>query len=414
MQLSTRDIVLESVLHLSDCFSPRGLRLIRRSPDSEPTSSLLVRGPAGIGKSTLALAIANDLAKDRGGYIAWLSSESGVTDVLSKHEMLGFASKVRDWSDREAAQPGDVVTDPLLPGETAEADTASAKRLLTLEGAWQRLEPLAKDKARLPVVLVIDAFGLLVRGETAIEFREHVLDLVRFCELNGISTIFVEEAANDASDVLLFTCDVVLELLWSEDTRRNRVRRLAIPKSRYSHALPGPHEYGFETGAGGAKLPAAWPDIASAVEFSPALRIGSGSPLNAETFRSLCALPASPYEARIDCKTSEIVTDFWEAMRERLGTTTFLVDAGDQLTLRLRLSGSSPHGVLATSANPQVLLWHMWRHAQSVSTDKPCVLVVRDPRREPRYAPAIEDLVRGARALGLNVIGLEGPWGMED
>lgn len=239
------------VRNLEWVFHPPGLPLPDRG-HSKPTTSVLVRGPAGTGKTSLALGVAAGIAKALGGRIYYLSTEIAPTDVRFKLEQIGLP---RDCAAGRAGVAGhtQVVVEHLL--RVAEPTEDGGWRT---DAALRHVEGVVVDREvdNLSVV-VVDAFSLLGETEAKSSLRLELAAFIQACDTQGISVVLVEEAPGTTAAFLPFVVDVVFELGWGEDPDTHaRYRQLAVTKSRFAHAANGPHDFGIERG----RL-AVWPDL---------------------------------------------------------------------------------------------------------------------------------------------------------
>ena len=229
-----------TIRRLEHCFHPAGLPLVAKRPESRPSTSILIRGGPGTGKTLLAVALAHDLAKHAGGWAFYLTTDTFVVDVEAKIEMLGL-NGVRSlaWTERGTARAGDVVVEHLNERLTEPVADAVEKRTRSLEIAHEYAdEGVGSGLA----TVVVDSLGLLLGGEATGLLRETILDFIQVLEAQGISVVLVEEGAGPISEIAGFACDIILEPQVVE-IRNVRSRRLAITKSRYSPAAPRLHPF---------------------------------------------------------------------------------------------------------------------------------------------------------------------------
>ena len=99
-ELRITDFAYHGFAHV---FAPLGLRLVEKSEGGQPTTSVLIRGAAGTGKTTLALAIAHAIAKASNGIVLYVATEASLADVVYKTAILGFGDT------------GVVAYDPVVP-----------------------------------------------------------------------------------------------------------------------------------------------------------------------------------------------------------------------------------------------------------------------------------------------------------
>jgi KaiC/GvpD/RAD55 family RecA-like ATPase len=259
-------------------FVPRGLPLVAKTSEAPATTSILIRGGAGTGKTTLAVALAHAIGREQGGVALYLTTEFVATELAYKADSLDLAEgSVDAWSSKEEHQPGDILAEHLLgtpAGEHMGERSVAARKRAAIDAISQILmsergEPSAERPVGPPVrAVVIDAFGLPNDEHDDDGFRNDVLELIQSLEQVGITTILVEEAGTRAEAWLPFVVDVVFEIdLWPDPDTGDLARRLSCPKSRYGRCLPGPHDYGLD----GTGVPAAWPDLAFSADAHRAL-----------------------------------------------------------------------------------------------------------------------------------------------
>jgi len=243
------------VRHLEYLFSPPGLPLVAKGGGAVETTAVLVRGPAGAGKTTLALAIASALAKRAEGSVYFLATEALPEDVWWKGTQAGFADDAMQdaRTPREGAflHVDHVAAHDAPDGEPPEE---RARRALRLAWSWAEVNA---ERVGLRAV-VIDAFAVVGERGSA-DDRADVLQFLQGLEAKGITPVLVEEVGSH--EWTAYLVDVVLELSWGEDPDTGgRTRKLACSKSRYATGRYGPHDYGREI----HEL-AVWPTFASVV-----------------------------------------------------------------------------------------------------------------------------------------------------
>lgn len=230
-----------SIKHLNHCFFPPGLPLLEKAPGARPSTTIVVRGGPGTGKSTIAVALAHDIARAGNGWALYIATEAFKVDVELKRRLLGLKASAIEWGAHAEANTGDLVVDHLsafLLRNAAQPESAVERSEHALDMAWQYAEEVkVEDKLR---VVAIDCFGLLMPGDDARGLRERVLDVAQSLESRGISVILVEECTGNDSGVLSFAADLVIELSF-ERSGMNRSRRLSVMKSRLAQAAPTLH-----------------------------------------------------------------------------------------------------------------------------------------------------------------------------
>lgn len=250
------------VKHLEYVFSPPGLPLPLKGDSEVGTTSLLVRGGAGTGKTTFALALAHAAAKAGGGLVLYLTTEFSPVEIVFKATLIDLPEAAVDiWPGTGEMTPGNVLVEHLSNVRHGNPVLSSAeRRRSSIDAVWGLLHP-PKEGAAMPTLpvrsVVIDALTLPEPGEKEGAQRSDLVAFVQALENEGISVVLVEELAQGASAWSSFVVDVVFELSFQPDPETQDLRRkVTLAKSRYALSLPGPHDYGLESG-----VPAVWPDL---------------------------------------------------------------------------------------------------------------------------------------------------------
>jgi KaiC/GvpD/RAD55 family RecA-like ATPase/tetratricopeptide (TPR) repeat protein len=250
------------VKHLDYVFSPPGLPLPAKSDSAFGTTSVLVRGGAGTGKTTFALALAHSIATTNEGLVLYLTTEFSPVEITFKATLIRLQEEAVDaWPGRKDMQVGGVIVEHLSEVRRGRPVLSSAeRRRSSIDAVWGLLHPTNEDaiKPGLPVrSVVIDALTLPEVGENDSTQRADLVAFVQALENEGISVVLVEELAPGAPAWSSFVVDVVFELAFQPDPETQDLRRkLTLSKCRYALSIPGPHDYGLEDGS-----PAVWPDL---------------------------------------------------------------------------------------------------------------------------------------------------------
>lgn len=250
------------IKHFEYIFTPTGMPLVAKGEDEHGTTSILVRGGAGTGKTTLALALAHAIAKAGGGLVFYLTTEFSPAEIAFKATLIGLSEEAVDaWPGGEGAAVGSVVVEHLSEVRRGRAVLSSAERKKSsIDAVWGLLHPENEGVGRPPLPVrsvVIDALTLPDAGEEERALRTDLVNFVQALENEGISVVLVEELASGTPAWSAFVVDIVLELTFSADADTHELRRrLTLSKCRYSTSLPGPHDYGLE----GTTI-AVWPDL---------------------------------------------------------------------------------------------------------------------------------------------------------
>lgn len=361
------------VRHLEFLFSPPGLLLPERKPGIEPSTSVLVRGAAGTGKTTFALAVATGIAQVFAGKVVYLSTEISPVDVRFKVEDLGVDLV------RLAAMPSTdpnafLLIDHLALDEATPTLDGSESRTVS---ALARVERWLADGALSGVsVIVIDAFTLV--GERSDrDLRARTIDLVESLAAEGVSLILVEEAPIDGADWGSFVVDVAFELSWERDPDTSTMlRRLGVPKSRFTRSHPGPWDYGLE-GRTLAVWPALSADAVRGIRGRAEVVVAPHSPNQMLYVRGIAVSDTDPYFSRRMMKCpwlKPIMMPFrtdeddvllgpesmlWRVLREAAsGKRMFLVSQLAPLLRRPRFANRLPDALSSLAAAGVLIILH--------------------------------------------------------
>lgn len=251
--------------HLEHVFLPPGLPLPFKGKEDVGTTSVLVRGGAGVGKTTLALALAHSIADASSGAVLYLTTEFSPVEIAFKASMLGLPEDaVRPWPGSEPVPAGAILVEHLAntaPAEASEEEPSSdsnRNRRRSLEAVWNLLHPEEEVAAARAVrAVVIDALTLLEPQANERALRAELIDFVQALEGEGRSVVLVEELGHGTPAWSAFVVDLVLELAMTPHPRTGELqRKLTLSKCRYAISIPGPHDYGLEGGR-----PTVWPDL---------------------------------------------------------------------------------------------------------------------------------------------------------
>jgi tetratricopeptide (TPR) repeat protein/KaiC/GvpD/RAD55 family RecA-like ATPase len=249
-------------------FTPAGLPLVEKSAGAAPSTSVLVRGAAGTGKSTLALALADGIARFSKGIVLYLVTEAALSDVQFKAEVLKLESAVRPFDEHASYKTGTIVVSHLIIERPESVnDSTEALQRHAVETADRILTQLRdrQDKAGAPIrALVIDGLGFpeIRPGEPLT--RRDLIAFLQTVEAQGVSPILVEETGAGSSDLFTFVVDVVLALALAPNPDSGALhRQLIVSKSRYSDSSAGPHDAVLDAGT-----PALW-TVTPSLDFGP-------------------------------------------------------------------------------------------------------------------------------------------------
>jgi KaiC/GvpD/RAD55 family RecA-like ATPase len=246
------------IKNLEYVFQPCGLPLALKHKEIG-TTSILVRGGAGTGKTTLAVALAHAIASFNKGIAIYLTMEFVPTEVRFKSRLLKLGEEmVLPATEREKATPGALVVHPLSQHIDPEnpPETMLDRKNNAIDAIFQIVKSDPPESTHPIRVVVFDAFGLSDDAEKETYLRNDMLNLIQSLEAKGISTVLIQESKGDV-DWLSFIVDIVFEAGHQRDaTTKELYRTLTCPKSRYALANAGPHDMGIGDGA-----PEIWPDM---------------------------------------------------------------------------------------------------------------------------------------------------------
>src|SRR5262245_31536499 len=100
-------------------FLPPGMPLVGKTREARETTSILVRGGAGTGKTTLAVALAHAIAREQNGVSLYLTTEFVPTELTYKAKLLGLPESLitARQPSATALHPGTVLAEHLLRTE---------------------------------------------------------------------------------------------------------------------------------------------------------------------------------------------------------------------------------------------------------------------------------------------------------
>lgn len=387
--------------HFADVFTPRGLPLVAKSPGGEPTTSVLIRGAAGTGKTTLAVAIAHAVARQLDGVVLYIATEAALSDVRAKITLLGLGeSELADIDDKKGFSAGSIaVTHTALRRE--EALTAGPGQLahLVIELASE-LVGIQRPGAPIRAV-VIDSFELpegADAGDSARPGRSELVAFVQSLEDTGVTPVLVEELGSTTSDRLTFVVDVVMSLALEREAQAGAYRReLVVSKCRYGEGHPGPHTMTLQAGR-----PAVWPQV-------PQMHFARTA--NPSGFLFVQS-PAKQPAQFISLSRGALVLSCYSTDRLRVlrafgavpGVAALSVQCGSQITIH------GPDGATTTpaSAGPLALSWSVCDVLARASAGGAAFNALVFYRLEhlladPRFARAIPELLYRLVQVGLLV-----------
>ena len=251
---------------LSAVFVPDGLPLLEKFTGTSPTTSVLVRGEAGTGKTFLALAIAHTIARELGGYVYFLSLEALPKDAKYKASVLKIAHKAISTLGQSESEPtshsaGDLVLSHLSWLSKTDISAIGDRERAAFDVVSDAV--LSTNASGVPMrALVIDGFATHESAEDPKIPRTDLANLLAVLESKGISPIIVEEATPESDKHLMFLVDCVFETRqkefapgWPTHPVPFISQQLIVRKSRYSANNPGPHKFTLTRGEVAIDIP---------------------------------------------------------------------------------------------------------------------------------------------------------------
>jgi KaiC/GvpD/RAD55 family RecA-like ATPase len=222
------------------------LRLVERLPN-QPSTSVLVRGGPGTGKTSLALHLAADIAKQLDGDVLFASVEMvaselrAIYDGTSGEDRLG--KQVVDLVKPAADVAGPDGSHATVWFANLDVVGRSGSDVhAALESSFVELLRLAKSSTSRAVrAVVVD--GLSDGYDLGAKAPRSLADgLVKFAAQEGLVLILVEETNSPDVTHWSFAVDISLFVM-NEAGLPPGSRELRVEKSRYSAASAGPHLY---------------------------------------------------------------------------------------------------------------------------------------------------------------------------
>lgn len=268
------------VRNLELLFVPPGLPFVSKVDGEVGAASFLLRGRAGTGKTTLAVALAHAAARHAKGSVLYVTTELGPADVSFKASLLGLGEAiVWRWDERGRAPAGSILVLGLPSFASSGAGSSNADRdhlalrvareLFLASADREPAQPPTGDAESAPHApfvapiraVVIDALAPIASDEEARARRTELSSFVQMLEARDVSTVLVEETTAGSPDAISAAVDVVLSPSLRADPDTGELsRKLACLKSRFARALPGPHDYGADPET---HRPTVWPDLLS-------------------------------------------------------------------------------------------------------------------------------------------------------
>ncbi|MBL8680517.1 MAG: hypothetical protein JNK05_15175 [Myxococcales bacterium] len=210
-----------------------GAVLVEKLAAVAPSTTILVRGGPGAGKSLFALSLANGLiGADQTKFALYVCLEQSMRALRAQALGLDPAIDVALIEDGAWGQ-GRLLSAALVVSPDHTLEKAIDTELPAL------LDQAAVERSRAPFVLVVDA---VASGLGANANRATVDALSKLSAQRGLVLIVVEESSDlAASSPWPFAFDHVFELGMTDGQRT-----LTIAKARFGAAVRGPHFVRFE------------------------------------------------------------------------------------------------------------------------------------------------------------------------
>lgn len=225
-----------------------GLRMLERVKGRGESATLLIRGPAGSGKTVMGTQLAASIARKLETDVAYGCVELLPVELRAQHE------SVRSSLAREQvvllSEPGeqpDASYVRIYSGLLDLGEGAAEESVSKLEGAVEVLLAAAERQAGRKVrVLVIDSladgYGL---GSKAPRLLAD--GICKLAAARGLVVVLLEEMVDVRSSAWSFAVDVVLELRTEQGLPEHR---LWVTKNRLGPVDVGPHRFTFISHAG--------------------------------------------------------------------------------------------------------------------------------------------------------------------
>jgi KaiC/GvpD/RAD55 family RecA-like ATPase len=213
-------------------------------------ASILVRGPAGSGKTLVGVSLARSLARQLNGPVAYGCVELLPSELDAQVQSLfpgsdGPAVRYAPFNS-EPAPGADVLLVSLL-----ELDGNPDRLGDALDAMWGEIEALDLRPRVVVIDSLIDGYG--IGSNVSREFADAI------CKLTarwGIALILLEECATAKASPWVYAVDTVIELgLEGDEGAGSPERWLRVPKHRFGPSDIGPHRFVIESGIGVTVFP---------------------------------------------------------------------------------------------------------------------------------------------------------------
>lgn len=229
------------------------IRAVSKLADRAESAVILVRGPAGSGKTIFATHLAAHEALVRGGDIAYCCIELLPSELDAQISGLAFGVEHR------------ILRVSNLPANTSTTARLSPRIFASIIDVPESLDPdIGAELQRViaeanrdgltPRVVVIDSLTDGYRLGTSVP--RYLADaLAKFAAEEGILLILLEEVIDQRDSTWTFVADVVLELSHHGATGTSAAedRAITVRKNRFGPAEVGPHAFAIHR-AGGIEI----------------------------------------------------------------------------------------------------------------------------------------------------------------
>lgn len=215
------------------------------------SATVLVRGPAGAGKTLVALHIAKALATELGGNVAYGCVELLPAEFAAQAQSLFSSSDSIVIDPRHAPAEND--RRPHIVPAVLDVTSREASLSEALDKFWRSDRWMLRLGGRPKVVVIdslIEGYGLGANVP-----REVADALVKWAAEQQIALVLIEEAREASSSPWMFAVDTVIELQSARsDVAPGMIppteRRMIVAKHRFAPSDAGPHRFAFERDKG--------------------------------------------------------------------------------------------------------------------------------------------------------------------
>jgi KaiC/GvpD/RAD55 family RecA-like ATPase len=236
--------VLELDIPGLDLVLDGGIRILERMPGAGESASILIRGPAGSGKTTFGTQIAASIARKLNTDVAYGCIELLPVELQAQHDGVrrdAQQEKVIVLSESPAGlrppYPGVRIYAGLL--DIGDSEQAASRLGEALEALLAAANDRAGGKVRVFVIdSLSDGYGLGAQKASRILADE----VCKLAAQRGLVAVLLEETGEVRPSVWSFAVDTVFELGPAERGTPFDPQ-LLVPKNRLGPADPGPHRF---------------------------------------------------------------------------------------------------------------------------------------------------------------------------